>query len=297
MTPRALLAAPLLALLVLAGCSAGGNEPGPGTVEVVAVTDVWGDVAKQIGGEHVEVTSLISGTAQDPHSFEATAKDQLALKRAGLVIVNGGGYDDFMGTLVEASGTAAKVLDAVELSGLPDAGEEGFNEHVFYDLGSVGSVARAVADALSAADPQDAAEFRSRLTAFTGKLDELQDRAARIAQTANGAEAIVTEPVPGYLLAACGIGDATPSDFSEAIEEGTDVPPALLDQVVRLVQGGTVALLAVNSQTSGPESEKVVAAAEQAKVPVVGFTETLPDGRDYLSWMAANLDAIEHALR
>ena len=57
-----------------------------------------------------------------------------------------------------------------------------------------------------------------------------------------------------------------------------------------------VALLAYNEQTVGPQTEQVLAAAEQAELPVVSFSELLPEGEDYLGWMTANLDAVEAAL-
>ncbi len=59
---------------------------------------------------------------------------------------------------------------------------------------------------------------------------------------------------------------------------------------------GQVKLLAYNEQTSGPETERVLAAAKQAGIPVVPVTETLPKGKDYIGWMNANLDAVESAL-
>jgi zinc/manganese transport system substrate-binding protein len=63
-----------------------------------------------------------------------------------------------------------------------------------------------------------------------------------------------------------------------------------------LFDDGSVALLAYNEQTSGPITEQVRTAAEDAGVAVVSLTETLPDGEDYISWMSGNLDAIKDAL-
>ncbi|OJX64120.1 MAG: hypothetical protein BGO95_02455 [Micrococcales bacterium 73-13] len=298
-TPVAALA---LASLGLAGCAGGAAPDGGGTaapdgrISVVAVTDVYGDIAGAIGGDLVSVESLISGSAQDPHSFEATAQDQLAVADADVVIVNGGGYDDFMGTLLAAAGGDAVVLDAVELSGLPGAGEDGFNEHVWYSFDAVERVATQLADTLGGIAPSSASVFDANLATFVDGVDALKARAAGIAKVADGAGTLVTEPVPLYLLEASGFENLTPEAFSEAVEEGTDISPALLDEVLRLVQGGTVALFAYNSQTAGPEAETVRAAAETAGVAVVSFTETLPDGEDYLSWMSANLDAVSAAL-
>jgi len=304
MTPRRLalipLAAASAAALALAGCAT-TPAPGPtettGQIRVVASTDVYGDIAGVIGGDAAEVQSLISGSAQDPHSFEASAQDRLAVEDADVVIVNGGGYDDFMTTLLDASGGGQTVIDAVDISGLPGAGQDGFNEHVWYDFGAIQTVAKAIADAYTAIRPADAATFAANLDAFDTQVDALAARAATIAADVDGAGALVTEPVPLYLLEACGFVNVTPEAFSEAVEEGTDISPSLLDEVLTLVRGGTISIFGYNEQTVGPETEDVLAAAKAAAVPVVSFTETLPDGEDYVEWMTANLDAIAAAVR
>ena len=77
--------------LALAGCAPPVAEPSG--APVVTSTNVYGDLVEQIGGDRVSVTSLIDDPAQDPHSFEASARDQLAISKAELVIENGGGYD------------------------------------------------------------------------------------------------------------------------------------------------------------------------------------------------------------
>jgi zinc/manganese transport system substrate-binding protein len=292
-TPLALGA---LAAGLLAGCATGSTTPDDGRIRVVAVTDVYGDIAATIGGELVDVDSLISGAARDPHSFEASAQDRLAIADADVVIVNGGGYDDFMTTLLDATDGDRVVINAVGMSELPGAGGPGFNEHVWYDFDAVGRVASALADAFAADSPADAATFEVNLAAFDTELESLAAGAAEIATTADGAGALLSEPVPLYLLIACGLENRTPSAFSEAIEEGADVSPALLQDVIDLIEGGSVTLLAYNEQTAGAETQAVLDVADAAGVPVVSFTETLPDGEDYVSWMTANLDAIAAAL-
>jgi zinc/manganese transport system substrate-binding protein len=106
-----------------------------------------------------------------------------------------------------------------------------------------------------------------------------------------------TEPVPHYLLDASGLVNKTPEKFSAAIEEGTDVSPELLKQTLDLFGRHQVKLLAYNEQTSGPETEAVLAAAKSAGIPVVPVTETLPKGKDYLAWMTDNLAAVTAALK
>ena len=101
-TIATLLTIPLVTALALTGCSAGasGDTAGStGTVSVVASTNVYGDIAKTIAGDAVDVTSLMDNPAQDPHSFEASAQNQLAVSKADIIIEYGGGYVDFMDTL------------------------------------------------------------------------------------------------------------------------------------------------------------------------------------------------------
>ncbi|MDQ1583605.1 MAG: zinc/manganese transport system substrate-binding protein [Microbacteriaceae bacterium] len=295
------LSLPLVTVLALAGCASSpsqtGGTSGSSTISVVTSTNVYGDIAKSIGGSAVTVTSIMSDPAQDPHSFEASVQNQLELSKANVVIENGGGYDPFVGTmLASAKNTQVTVLDAVTLSGLkPDANGD-LNEHVWYNFPVMKTVADKLAATLSKIDPAKASTFQANATAFGAKLGRLQAQEATLKTKFNGVGVSITEPVPGYLLEAIGLVDKTPAAFSKAIEDGTDVSPAVLQQTLALYSSHAVTLLAYNEQTSGPQTDAVLAAAKSAGVPVVPVTETLPSGKDYISWMTSNLNAVSHAL-
>jgi len=293
----------LAAVLLLAGCGSNDDSAGTSeaTVSVVASTDVWGDVVKQVAGRlaggRVEVSSIISDPDADPHSYEANTQNQLALSKADVVVENGGGYDDFVDTMLKTAHNAGvQVLNAVDISGhkAPAGGE--LNEHVWYDFPTVEKVADRVASALSRADRADAGTFAANARAFVAKLDGLERSEAAIRKAHAGEGAAITEPVPLYLLQACGLVDKTPSDFSEAVEEDTDVSAGVLKQTLDLFSSHRVKVLVYNEQTSGAETEKVLAAARSNHVPAVPVTETLPAGEDYLTWMRDNLAAIGKAL-
>ncbi len=205
--------------------------------------------------------------------------------------------------MLAASGSSsATVINAVATSGLAPAGSnpsdeiEGFNEHVWYDFDAMQAVARAIQQALASADPAGASEYSTNEQAFSTKLDALSQREKDLAAAHTGEGAAITEPVPLYMLQACGLVNKTPGDFSEAIEEGTDVAPAALQQTLDLFTNHEVALLAYNEQTSSNETQEVQQAAQAADIAVVPVTETLPAGDDYLGWMSANLDAVSAAL-
>ncbi|MDQ1581368.1 MAG: zinc/manganese transport system substrate-binding protein [Microbacteriaceae bacterium] len=295
------LALPLVTVVALAGCASTPSQTtstsGSSTISVVASTNVYGDIAKSIGGSAVKVTSIMSDPAQDPHSFEASAQNQLELANAKVVIENGGGYDPFVGTmLASAKNTSATVLDAVKLSGLkPDASGD-LNEHVWYNFPVMKTVADKLVATLSSIDPTNASTFQANATAFEAKLTTLEAQEASLKAKFAGQGVSITEPVPVYMLDAIGLVDKTPFAFSKAIEDGTDVSPTVLQQTLALYSSHSVKLLAYNEQTSGPQTDAVLTAAKTAGIPVVPVTETLPSGKDYISWMTSNLNAIAHAL-
>jgi zinc/manganese transport system substrate-binding protein len=284
----------VIAALLLAACGSnsptGSGAPGSSIVPlpVVTSTNVWGDVVSQVGGQYVAVRSLVTDPSADPHSFEPSAQAQLAVSKAALLIRNGGGYDDWMTILIDASGSVAPIIDAAELytaDAATDATTAPVNEHFWYDLQTVGALAQRVAKELSDLRPEQAGYFQANADAFTGKIDGLTAQVQDIKATHDGTGIAVTEPVPLYLTEAAGLVDRTPEEFSEAIEEGTDVPPTVLNDTLALFTDRKVAALVYNAQTASPETEAVLNAAKQNEVGVVPVTETLPPDTDYLSWM------------
>lgn len=286
--------------LALVGCSTGATlQKDDGLIHVVASTNVYGDIAKQIGGDRVSVTSIISDAAQDPHSYEADARVQLALSKADVVIQNGGGYDDFVDTLLKgANNPKVALLNAATISGYDQTPATGmFNEHLWYDFPTVRKVVTKIEAVFAKLDPKRASVFAAKGAAFSAAVSSLESSEATLKTTAAGEGAAITEAVPLYLLDAIGLVNKTPRKFSAAIEEGTDVSPLVLTQTLALFSDHAVKLLAYNEQTSGPQTEQVLAAAKKAGVPTVPVRETLPEGKDYIAWMTATLAAITASLK
>ena len=302
-----LIALTLGGVLALTGCASAGPDAassGDGRLQVVASTNVYGQIAEEIGGDMVDVTSIVASAAQDPHSFEATAKDQLTVSNADLIIENGGGYDAFIEALVDSSGSEAPVITAVEFSAAwpgVDAGSgtdyvEGFNEHVWYDPTAVAAVAQGIADELAALQPDDAETFHANAAAYVAQIAGLESALAEIDASHAGQKVFVTEPVPVYLVIAAGLDNATPAAFSQAVEEGQDVPPATLLESLTLLRDGGIGVVITNAQTGGAETTQIVDEAQGLGIPVIAFSETLPEGQTYISWMQANIEALAAAL-
>jgi zinc/manganese transport system substrate-binding protein len=291
-------------LAVALACAACGSASGGGTtssgsagaVSVVASTDVYGDITSSIAGGAVTVTSIISNPNQDPHSYEANAKTQREISKAALIIENGGGYDDFVDSMRRAAGSKAAVLNAVDISGQKASVGKDLNEHVWYDFPTVLALIDQIVSHLTILLPADAATFTANASELSDQIKALVAQEATIKALHSGQGAAITEPVPLYMLTACGLVNKTPRGFSEAIEDGSDVSVRDLQDTLTLLRDKEVKLLAYNEQTSSPETQKVLAAAKSAGVGVVPVTETLPAGTHYVGWMTSNLAAIQAAL-
>ncbi|WP_404473997.1 metal ABC transporter solute-binding protein, Zn/Mn family [Microbacterium aerolatum] len=314
--------------LGLAGCSAPASGEGgdDGLIHVTASTNIYGSLVEQIGGERVDVTTIIDSASQDPHSYEATARDRLAVQDADLIVENGGGYDAFIDTLLD--GSDAHVFTAAEFShdfpgneghDEPDAGAdedahdhdhaeeeegheghdhiEGFNEHVWFDPHTMIHVVEGLAEELGEIDPDGAEDFAAAADEIIADLEGAEAELETIKTEADGAGVFMTEPLPGYIAVAAGLTDLTPEGFAESVEEGSDVAPATLLDAIEVIESGDVKVLLTNAQTGGAETERVEAAAEAAGIPIVAFTELLEDGSSYSEWMHDAIQSLADALR
>ena len=306
------LALAISAVLVLAGCAPTQPETQPTEepftgITIVASTNVWGDVAKSIGGDRVQVVSIIENFAQDPHSYEASARDQLAVNDADLIVANGGGYDPFIDALAKSAGNEnvvyaylAEELEAEDENPKDDGHNHDHsdgNEHVWYDFHVAEDFASRLAGGLAALDPEYSTLYSDNLVVFQSEIEILEDRMAEISGKYSGASFVASEPVANYLLIEIGLKDLTPKSFSQAIEEELDVSPKDLLEIQNLIKAKSVDVFVVNPQTGSVQIDGLVELAKQNGVAVVEMSELLPAGSRYYDWMDLNIANLEAALR
>lgn len=266
-----------------------------GSINLVAAENFWGNIASQIGGNRVNVTSIITDPNADPHLYESDANDAGRVADAGIVVVNGLGYDDFMTKLLSASNNANRqVLTASQILGVNGADA---NPHLWYDVPRVPLVAAQIEEALATKDPSHAAYYKQNLANFDNSLGPINQVIATIKNKYAGAPVAYTEPVPGYLLADAGLDVKTPQAFARAIEDGNDPTPADNITMQNLMIQRGVKVLLYNSQATSPVTQNIRDLAQQHRIPVIGVSETLPSGAgNYQSWQLGQLSALLKAL-
>src|SRR6478609_2212571 len=162
---RAATVAALIAV-AMASCSSGStgdDTNADGTIAVVAAENFWGSIAQQVGGDHVEVTSIIDSPDADPHDYEPTPADGRAVAGADLVLVNGVGYDAWATKLADANPSKDRTtLDVGALVGV----KEGGNPHRWYDPSDVDAVIGQLAADYKRIDPANAAAYDAGAASF-----------------------------------------------------------------------------------------------------------------------------------
>lgn len=262
-------------------------------VRVVAAENVYGDVARQIGGDHIAVTSILSKPDDDPHLFEASPATARALANARIVIVNGVDYDPWMETLLAASPAPGRKAIVV---GALTGHKAGDNPHLWYDPAAVVATAKALAGALVAADPANRADYERGLQDFEASLKPLDDKIAAMRTSFAGQPVTASEPVFGYQAALIGL-DVRNQAFAIAVMNNAEPSPSQVAAFETDLRGHKVKAMLVNAQASEPSVQRLVQMARDNGVPVVGVTETEPPNATYQSWMLGQLDALDRALR
>jgi zinc/manganese transport system substrate-binding protein len=261
------------------------------TLRVTTSVAVWADIAAQVGGKLVTTTSLVSKPGQDPHSYVATARDQLAVNQADLTIANGNGYDSFFQTLTAAS--IAKPGNSHLVIGC-HLGCDG-NPHVWYSLSQVAASVPKIAHRLATAAGNQTPISQGR--EYQKTLAELQARTRDISAKALGKRYLLTESFASYLLHDLKMTDATPAGFKTAVENEQDASPLVMSQIHALLSSHRVSVVIINRQTSNSQTLQITNWAKAANVPVLKWSELLPPHTTYLEWMRANVNQIEGILK
>lgn len=302
MNPRriaALLIAPVLVACALTSCT-----HAPSSAPIVVTTNILGDVTRALVGDQVEVLTLMPANA-DPHSFGVSAQDALAMQEADLLVANGLGLEEGLGTHIEtARASNVTVFEAgahVDVLDYASADASGPDPHWWTDPTQMTSVVHALEDAITrTVDSVNAEAVHSNAASYLASLDELDrhmsDSFASIPPTRR---ALVTNHhVFGYLARRYDftiIGVIIPGGATLASPSASDLAE-LADAIT------TAQVPAIFAESSSPTA-LADALATQAGVDVEvirlyteSLTEPGEEAATYLDMMRVNTQRITGAL-
>ncbi len=285
-------------LFLVSACSGGSADstsPSSSTViNVVAAENFYGDIVKQLGGKFVGVTSIISNPNVDPHEYESSVKTAIQVSKAQLVIENGGGYDDWMDKILSGSPNTNRLLlkgfDVAQVK-LPE------NEHVWYSIDNVATIAQAITNDLKKLDPTDAATFENNLQMFKQSLQPIQQKINAIKSKYAGTPVGLTETIYLYQAVPLGLNILTPFEFQKAMAEGNEPPADTFMTAENQITHHQIKVLIYNEQTVTPSTTKLENDARAQNISIVPVTETMPPGKTYQTWMLDQLNVLEQALQ
>ena len=272
---------------------------------VVASVNQWGSLAQELGGNCVEVTSLINSTAADPHGYEATAGDLAKLAKADIVVINGAGYDGWA-EKAQLDAKRQHIVNVGDLMGITATeehthehaeGEEGHhhhhhggtNPHLWFSPEAVLKAANGITEAYEAAAGESSATAATVQRHANAWNADYADFVALI----NKARAkniqrryVATESIISYLLDYAGAIDKTPESYTNAMNNEAEPSAADLKNALDIVSGPDVDLLVVNPQEMNGFAEKLNTAAESSHKTIISVTEQLPENqKPLLGWL------------
>ena len=296
------MAAATAAMLSIAACgqTTANSQPNQttsdsadsGKISVVASINQWGSVAKDLGGDYVDVTNIMTNTNVEAHDYEPTSQDVAQFSKADVAVVNGADYDPWASKA--AKSTKATLVNAAETNGI----KEGDNPHVWFSSKVRNATADAITDAYVKAQPANKAKFEDLNKAWHEKSDELESKIKDASTKLSGLPYAATESVAWYLADDLGMKDATPSGYAKASANESEPSPADLKEYTDKLASGSIKLLVFNTQEADSTTNQITDAAKKANVPIVELTEQMPKEYDnLLDWMSALVDSFSNAVK
>ena len=264
-------------------------------INVVASFSILGDFARNIGGERVDVTTLV-GANSDVHVYTPAPADAKKIADAKLVIINGLGLEGWLPRLVQSSGGKAAIVTATTGIAPRKLGSDA-DPHAWQSVVNAKIYVASIRDALIIADPAGAPAYRANADAYLAKLDEL-DREVReaVAQIPQGRRRVIsTHDAFGYFAAAYGIAFIAPQGVSTESEASARDIAAIITQI----KAGKIPAVFLEN-ISDPRLMRRISAETGAKIGGTLYSDSLTgengDAPTYIELVRHNIKALTSAL-
>ncbi len=261
-------------------------------INIVAAENFYGQLAKEIGGNQVNVQSIISNPDSDPHLFTTSPSTSKVLSQAQIIIYNGADYDSWMQQMLNnVDRSKVIIINVADLVGV----KSGQNPHIWYKPTTFPKLAQVVAQKINQLSPQNKTQVNNNLQKFITENQKTNQLINQVKSKYANTPVTATEPVFGYMADALGF-QMQGLDFQWKIMNDTDPTPKMIANYQALLTGKKVKILFYNSQVSDSITKNMQNLAKQNSIPIVGVTETMPNNQSINQWLTSEISATENAL-
>lgn len=262
-------------------------------IKVVAAENFYGELAQEIGGKNVTVTSIISNPDADPHLFATSPKTSQSLAQAQIIIYNGADYDSWMEQmLTTVNKSKVIVINVADLMKI----KAGANPHIWYQPTTFPTLAKVLSDKLSQLQPTTKPEIEKNLKTFLSGNQQVVQQVAAIKQKFQGTSVTATEPVFGYMAQAMGL-NMKGEDFQWKIMNDSEPTPKMVANYQSLLTSKQVKVMFYNNQVSDSLTGNMQKLARSNSIKVVGVSETMPKDTTINKWLSSEISATATALQ
>ena len=266
---------------------------------VVTTFSILGDLVKNVGGDRVEVTTLV-GPNGDAHVYAPTPADAKKVAAARLVFVNGLGFEGWITRLVKASGNKAPMVTVsagVKSRKMDEEGHKVTDPHAWQSVANAKIYVANIRDGLIAADPQGRSTYETNVNAYLAKLDalevEIRDAIGKV--PAERRRIITTHDAFGYFGSAYGIDFIAPEGVStETAASAKDVA-----KIIAQIKKQKIPAVFMENITDSRMMEQI-AKESGAKIGGSLFSDALSDkngpAASYIDMMQNNIRQLSSAL-
>jgi zinc/manganese transport system substrate-binding protein len=245
-------------------------------IHIVAAENFYGQIAATIGGNNVQVSSILNNPQQDPHLFSTTPAIAKSIAKADIIIYNGLEYDTWIEQLIAAHSEKKNIIVVAALIHK----KQGDNPHIWYDINTMLVYAKYLTTQLSVIDPSHQSYFQQQLHQFEQHYQQLKQQINKDKIAFNNT----------LNLKMFGEG------FQLSVMNNTEPSPTAIKDFQNHLVNHTVKVLIINKQVNSPLTQRMKEIAINANIPCVEISELQPPEQNYFTWMSEQLTALEKAL-
>lgn len=288
----------MLGLFILTGCSTNMEENND-KLKVVASFYPMYDFARNVGGDRIEVKTLIP-VGVEPHEYEPTPQDIQDLSNAQVLIFNGVIESSWAPKLLEGIDNKNLIIvdtsKNIQLIGSQDADEPGNDPHIWLDPVLAKEQVVAIRNAFVEADPAGKGYYEKNAETFLQKLDSLDIEFRSTFATCQKKDILITHATLAYFCKEYGCNQVP----VEGVNAEGDPSPAVLAEIIRQAKDKNITTVFVENLMN-PKSAKTLAEEIHGKVAIFNSVHGLTEdeqqrGEEYISQMNENIDTIKTGL-